>query len=305
MDEPRHPIQVVARRTGLTPDVLRVWEKRHEVVGPSRSSFGRRLYSDREVERLLLLRRATLAGRRIGQVARLTDDELRALVASDERAVAEAPLRAGPAGGEHLESCWRAVERMDGAAVLAALSSAAVSLGSPAVLERVLAPILHRVGDAWRDGTLRVAQEHLASAAARTFLSSLRTAYATPSGAPVLVATTPAGQLHELGALMAAVTAAADGWDAAYLGPNLPADEVAMAAERSAARAVALSVVYPADDLGLAQELRRLRASLPDSAALVVGGRAAPAYDAVLREIGAIRVGDLPDLRSRLAGLRA
>ena len=63
--EKRHPIQVVARRTGLTPDVLRVWEKRYEVVQPGRSGGGHRLYSDRDVERLGLLHRATSAGRRI------------------------------------------------------------------------------------------------------------------------------------------------------------------------------------------------------------------------------------------------
>ena len=69
--EGKHPIQIVARRTGLTPDVIRVWERRYEAVLPRRTSTNRRLYSDRDVERLQLLRRATLAGRRIGDVARL------------------------------------------------------------------------------------------------------------------------------------------------------------------------------------------------------------------------------------------
>ena len=81
--EPRHPIKVVARRTGLTPDVLRVWEKRYSAVTPTRVSTGRRLYSDQDVERLLLLRRATLVGRRIGQVAALPTDELETLVDED------------------------------------------------------------------------------------------------------------------------------------------------------------------------------------------------------------------------------
>ena len=69
MGEHRHPMRVVTRRTGLSADLLRAWERRHEVVKPSRSMGGRRLYSDDDIERLRLLYRATLAGRSIGQVA--------------------------------------------------------------------------------------------------------------------------------------------------------------------------------------------------------------------------------------------
>ena len=86
-----HPIQVVAQRTGLSPDVLRIWERRYAVVKPSRSATGRRLYSDRDVEHLLLLRRATLAGRSISQVADLDSEELRGLVEADEVAAARSP----------------------------------------------------------------------------------------------------------------------------------------------------------------------------------------------------------------------
>jgi len=57
-----HPIQVVARRTGLSADVIRVWERRYSVVNPKRASNSRRLYSDEDVEKLNLLRRATSAG---------------------------------------------------------------------------------------------------------------------------------------------------------------------------------------------------------------------------------------------------
>ncbi|MDH3428172.1 MAG: MerR family transcriptional regulator, partial [Gemmatimonadota bacterium] len=81
--EPEHPIQVVSHRTGLSADVLRAWERRYGAVRPDRSASRRRLYSDRDIERLILLRRATKAGRTIGQIATLPDDRLRQLVASD------------------------------------------------------------------------------------------------------------------------------------------------------------------------------------------------------------------------------
>ena len=113
-----HPIQVVMRRTGLSADVIRAWEKRYGVVAPHRSSSGRRLYSDADVERLRLLARATLTGRTIGQVASLTTTELIELVRADVRADERTPpstlrTNAFPSVGEMLDECCRAVERLD------------------------------------------------------------------------------------------------------------------------------------------------------------------------------------------------
>src|SRR3569832_2969883 len=82
----RHPIAVVSHRTGLSQDVLRVWERRYEAVIPARSDSGVRLYSDADIERLILLRAATRGGRGIGQVAKLSTRALETIVAEDEAA---------------------------------------------------------------------------------------------------------------------------------------------------------------------------------------------------------------------------
>ena len=51
MSETKHPIQIVSRRTGLSTDVIRAWERRYKAVKPIRSSNGRRLYSDNDVKK--------------------------------------------------------------------------------------------------------------------------------------------------------------------------------------------------------------------------------------------------------------
>ena len=71
MSETKHPIQIVSRRTGLSADVIRAWERRYKAVKPSRSSNGRRLYSDNDVKKLMLLQRIISGGRRIGDIAKL------------------------------------------------------------------------------------------------------------------------------------------------------------------------------------------------------------------------------------------
>jgi len=314
IEDAQHPIQVVARRTGLTPDVIRVWERRYGAVSPSRSDTRRRLYTDAEIRRLILLRKATLAGRRIGDVARLDDSALASLVDADERSTASLPASAtaGPDPREpraasaerHRRSCMAAIESLDSAAMDVALTRARLELSTPTLIDAVLMPLLHEVGERWRSGSIRAYQEHLATSMVKSLLESLRPFNAQPSSGPELVVTTPAGQVHEMGALMAAVIAATEGWRVTYLGPNLPAEEIAAAALQRRARAVGLSIVYPPDDPLLEQELRRLRRSLPSDVPIVVGGRAASRYEATLGEIGASRADTFDELREVLGRIR-
>jgi DNA-binding transcriptional MerR regulator/methylmalonyl-CoA mutase cobalamin-binding subunit len=305
----RHPIQVVARRTGLGADVIRVWERRYGAVAPTRDTAGRRLYSDADIDRLLLLRRATEGGRRIGDVARLDATELGGLVADDQtHPQREQPTAGAPAGrtmgARYLETCLAAVRAVSPVDLEAALQQAAVALSTPALLDQVLMPLLKEIGERCRAGDLRVSQEHAATAVLRTFLAQLTAGYRASEHAPVLVVATPAGQRHELGALMAALSAAAEGWKVVYLGPDLPAEEIAYAALETHAPAVALSIVYPPDDPRVADELRRLHRALPAEATLFVGGLGAGGYEPVLKEIAAVSAGDLYEFRRRLDQLR-
>lgn len=303
-----HPIKVVARRTGLSPHVIRAWEKRYAAVIPKRTPTNRRAYTTDDIERLLLLRRATLGGRSIGQVAGLPTAELRQLVNEDEVAQSQAPARSSTvrpyASNGTLEACLRAAERLDPDGMQAALERASVTMSKTALVEQVVAPLLETIGDQWRDGSLRVASEHLASATLRTFLGSMNGAFPVMSDAPRLLITTPAGQLHELGALIAATAAAAEGWHITYLGPSLPAEEIAAAAQTNASRAVALSIVL-ADDAHVKNELVKLRQLLPENIALMVGGRSAAHYSDVLQQIGATRLPDLQSFRIELESLRS
>ena len=93
MSETKHPIQIVARRTGLSVDVIRAWERRYNAVTPTRTETGTRLYSNNDVKKLTLLSWAISAGRRIGDVASLSINDLTQVIDSDE--VATTDLREG------------------------------------------------------------------------------------------------------------------------------------------------------------------------------------------------------------------
>lgn len=301
---PRHPIRVVAERTGLTTDVLRAWEKRYGVVEPGRSETGQRLYTDADVERLLLLRRATEAGRPIGRIAELDPAELELLVREDEEARQRRErvlARTGePEAEGFVATALEEVQALDATGLDAVLVQAALRLGAPVFLEDVAAVLLRRIGDDWHRGVLRTAHEHMASAVMRRVLSWLLWTGRNGAGGSTVVVATPAGQVHEMGGLLSAAAAAGEGWRVVYLGADLPAEEIARVARDAGAALVALSVVFPPADPRVGMELRRLRAELPSTAGVVVGGAGAPSYAAVLREIGAVRCEDLAQFRDVL-----
>ena len=94
----RYGIGVVSRLTGVSRDALRVWERRYGVVKAQRTDSKRRLYSQDDINRLMLVKALVDTGHPISSVANLRTKEL------EERLAAEASsqpssrrsLRAGP-----------------------------------------------------------------------------------------------------------------------------------------------------------------------------------------------------------------
>jgi DNA-binding transcriptional MerR regulator/methylmalonyl-CoA mutase cobalamin-binding subunit len=306
MVDAHHSIKVVSQRTGLSPHVIRIWEKRYGAVEPARSQTNRRLYSDSEIERLDLLRLATAAGHSIGNIARLPLGRLRLLVAKANvpgPTAGAAKHPASPAQTFH-DSCLAAVKQLDGRLFDEMLQRALIALGNQGLLRQVVAPLAQTIGELWRAGVVTAAHEHFLSAGLKVFLGHLSGQFAVPAHAPRIIVATPAGQLHELGAVIVNAAAAQVGWHTTYLGASLPAAEIAGAAVQDRALAVALSIVYPDDDPGLPQELSDLRRFLPAETGILVGGRAAPAYRETLTRIRAVFTESIDEFCNQLDVLR-
>ncbi len=287
--------------TGLTADVLRVWERRYSVVEPERTEGGHRLYTDAQVRRLSLLKRAVDLGGRISQLAELGDEALEQLI--DRRQGAEeveASSSRAARCGAHVEAARRGVPELDAKGVEAALRRALLALGPMEFLEGVLVPFLHGLGESWEREEITPAHEHTASVAVRRVLTWLLEASESVAGAPRMVVATPSGERHEFGAMMVAVVAGLAGWAVLYLGADLPASDVVLAAESYAARVVALSLVQDEGAEVLAGELAVLAAGLGEDVKLLVGGRASALHAGLLGDLGAMRLRDLGSLRNRL-----
>jgi MerR family transcriptional regulator, light-induced transcriptional regulator len=299
--QPHYSIRTVSNRTGLSPDVLRAWERRYGAVAPARDARGVRLYTGADVARLRLLRRLTAEGHPIGRIAALPAAELRALGGPEGAGAAEGarPATSWTRAGAHAEATLDAMVWLDAPRVRTELMRAVVALPAREFTGGVVLPLLGAVGDLWRRGRILPAHEHLLSAQLVAVLVWLLDAIPAPAGAPEAIAVAPAGQRHELGALLASIAAAEEGWRVTYLGADLPAEDIAAAARMRGARAVLLSVLAAAEGPALLAAVRLLGAA-PGAPRVFVGGAGARPLAGALEEAGATWLAGLDELREAL-----
>lgn len=259
-----YPVKATAELTGLTPETLRAWERRHGAVVPHRDEAGRRLYDAAMVDRLCHLHRLTARGHPIRDLAALDDAALQRL-AEESRDTGYGGLDALP--GRMLDAIadYR-IDEFD-----RDLSVAIATLPVAVLVARVVSPLLREVGVRWADGRLAIAQERLVSSLLRARLMSVLTQHPGAARPRVLFATLP-GEPHELGLLGAALHAHDAGASVLYLGTGLPAAELATVAGRLDAAAVAVSSIDPGHAPQALAELRALEAALDPQVPVWLGG---------------------------------
>jgi DNA-binding transcriptional MerR regulator/methylmalonyl-CoA mutase cobalamin-binding subunit len=256
-----YTIAAVSRLTHLSPDVLRVWERRYQIVAPARDVAGARSYSEQDVARLALAGAATRLGHPIRTLARLQDEEIRALIGGlDERQ---------QSAGRTVELLIEAVRAGEAARASQILTAAASLVPPRELVLEILAPALRRIGDEWACGRAAVWQEHLLSDLVRNAIGSPD---AAGTARPILFVTPPF-EPHSFGTALAAMLAGAQGVRAIDLGTRVPASEaVAAAAAMRASVVVAGISGAPSRPAQARTYCEELAAGLPDDVEVWAGG---------------------------------
>ena len=268
MNHPSFNIAAVERDTGLSKDVLRIWERRYGFPVPDRDTNGERLYPAEQVERLRLIKRLMDQGHRPGKLIAAPAEELTALAPRRSRRAESA----APADASGLADLLALIKQHDAAGYLQAMQQRLARQGLQRFVQDTVAPLTHRVGEAWEDGSFEVFEEHLFTELTKRLLRQAIAALpAGPRGPRVLLTSVP-DEPHILGLLMAEALFALEGAECIPLGTQMPLLEIGRAAEAHRADIVALSfsIAFPQRQIpGLLQQLRLV---LPSSIELWVGG---------------------------------
>jgi DNA-binding transcriptional MerR regulator len=254
----------LAKRTGVSPELLRAWEQRYGLLQPTRTPGGFRLYSAADEARVQRMQSLVSGGLAAAQAARLVlsggEPEPRADSGS------AAPLE------EAAGNLSAALDRLDEQAANSALDRLFSAYTVETVLQEVVLPYLHRLGERWEAGEVSVAQEHFASNLLRGRLLGLAQGWGQGQGPLAILACVP-GEHHELGLLVFGVALRRRGWRITYLGTDSPIGAVADIARSLAPAVVVLLSINPDNFLDHAREIKELAKQVP---VMIAGTGATP-----------------------------
>lgn len=259
----------LARRTGVSADLLRAWERRYALLEPSRTPGGYRLYSGDDVARVRSMQAHLAQGLSAAEAARLARD-----------ASAAAPRNGRPA--DLAGALWSALEGFDDAGAQTAFDRLVATFSIETVATTAILPYLRTLGDRWRDGDASVAQEHFATGILRARLLSLARGWDRGTGPRALLAC-PSGERHDLGLIIFGLALRNRGWRVTFLGPDTPIETLAAAADHVAPDVVVLSSLAREPLAAAVTEIAQMAASRP---VLLAG----PGTDAELAERSSARL---------------
>jgi methanogenic corrinoid protein MtbC1 len=253
----------VAAATGLTPETLRMWERRYGRPKAVRLPSGHRRYRADQVRWLRRVAEALALGHRPHQVVGLGEAELDALLE---------PAPDADGQGDVLAPWLEPLRAFEAEPLVAAMRERWRPDDAVGFLEREVAALLRAVGRAWADRELDIRHEHYVSELLADMLRGIRLEHTSAEGAAAVLLATLAGEEHGLGLQMAALVCAVRGVPARVLGVNAPNEEIARAAAEVDARLVGISVSLANGGVETDRTLSGLRAALPEGVRLVVGG---------------------------------
>ena len=298
-----HRIHRVAKLTGLSRDVIRVWERRYGVIHPVRGSNRYRIYTDEDVALLKYLQVEMQKGNSIGDLAALGRSELLARMR-----VATPPVAAFPAEAPFervLTELIVALDPLDRLTFERRLNGAVAVIPFEEALHRILLPLQERVGQLWHDGQASVAVEHYVTKQVQKKLFAVMNQLPVAEHGPKIVVACPPAENHEIGAQSVAYTCVVHGCRVYYLGPDVPVTALASLCAQVRPDLVLLSIPTALPEAAVATLVRDLSDNVGTTCPIAAGGGGALAMRAAL-ERGRIEVlEDFSALERRLVLLSA
>jgi DNA-binding transcriptional MerR regulator len=256
-------------RVGVSPDLLRAWERRYGLLRPSRSESGYRLYTERDEWRVRLMLEKLRSGLSTAEAARA--------IAAMERE-SELPDGAIETPLELAERLGAALESFDEDGAHEALDRLLGLHGLERAIRDALMPYLRQLGERWERQEVTVAQEHFASRLVEGRLLALARGWNRGPGRRAVLAC-PSGEQHTLPLVCFGLVLRTRGWRNIYLGADTPASTVQMAADTVDADVVVLSAAASDRFVPIEKQLRALARARP---LMLAGGGATPELAAAL-----------------------
>jgi DNA-binding transcriptional MerR regulator len=253
----------LSRRTGVSPEVLRAWERRYGLFAPERTEGGFRLYSAADVARISAMKRLLAEGVSAGEAAH----RIAASQGEEPRSTPDQSLLKA-----RRDALQYALLSYDESNAHAVIDHILMEFDAEILMRSVFLPLLAEIGELWEEGRISVAEEHFASNLIRRRLSGLARGWEDGIGPRALLACPP-DEEHDIPLLMFGIALGNRGWRITYLGPRTPTADLLKAIESLRPRIVVLG--SPREDAY--SDLIAPLSNLPHDLHVAIGGAGATA----------------------------
>jgi DNA-binding transcriptional MerR regulator/methylmalonyl-CoA mutase cobalamin-binding subunit len=307
-------IQTVSQMCGLSTHCIRAWEKRYGAIKPSRSENGRRLYSDTELTRLLMLGKLSSLGNSISLIAQLPDIELEQLIEkmSTGRSLGHFPTVSTHSKNlvepkTYLNNLFMALHSYKLDILTHELNKASMDLSCKDFALEVVAALFRKVGEYVHNGRMNIAQEHTLSAITKFFIGRrIAQHYRGEVNSKIKVTlATPIGEYHSIGLLLSSLLLAEHNVNFVYLGENLPEESITDTAKATESTIILLGIspAYRSLNRNINEVIVNIRKNLPSDTQIWVGGSVQEIKASTIRDCGVTTFNDLEALDKKISQL--
>jgi len=307
----KNTLKTASQKSGLTAHVIRVWEKRYGVVNPSRTDSNRRYYSDEEIEKLKLLKKATESGHSIGSISNLSIEELTQLVLEEEKESIFQHKKLLPEKFELkiknlIEDFFKTAENYNSKKLQFLIYEIEDEFSQSIIIEEVILPILQKIDEKRKNETISKITEQFIINELSYYLQQIINKIPEFENFPLLLTYAPIGGFFQIGSLISAAVAKMEKFRICNLGENLNSSEIFSAVEKVNPAAISINMIFPfLKPVEIKNELLELKRLIPAKVKILLSGRAVWNYREEVNQIGGIFCGDTFVLRKELQRIRA
>jgi MerR family transcriptional regulator, light-induced transcriptional regulator len=218
-----YSIKELEKLSGIKAHTLRIWEKRHGIIEPLRTSTNIRYYTDNDLKKIINVSLLNNHGFKISRIASMSYDELTEKVVELSNTSEELAIQ--------IDQFIIAMIEMDEDKFEKLLSTLILRFGFEKTLVEILYPFLQKIGILWLTGNINPAQEHFVSNLIRQkIIVAIDGLDLAPKTAKRAILYLPPNELHEIGLLFYHYITKKAGYRTFYLGQNVPHEDLSIVA---------------------------------------------------------------------------
>jgi len=259
----KYSIKELEQLSGIKAHTIRIWEKRHRIIEPERTSTNIRFYSDNDLKKIINVSLLNNNGIKISKIADMTLEEMNQKVLEISELRNDALI--------HIDQLVVAMIDMEEEMFEKILNSLILRYGFERVITEMVYPFLEKIGILWQTQNITPAHEHFISNLIRQkIIVAIDALPIPPKSAKKIVLYLPEGELHEMGLLFYHFLVRKAGLRSYYLGQSVPySDLVQVSGVHEPA--IILTSITTALPMPIDQYFQKLNQDFPDKLILISG----------------------------------